>query len=177
MTNTRAKIANLIKIQRIKKGITQDEVAEAIGVSKETYARLENNTFGIALDTYLLAANILEVDFVKESSLITKEYLHKLLSKNIGRLRRAKGFTVATLAKKSGLEYHTIHSYSTGKSMPSLRSIKALCLAFECEPDDLWTTGDQKKLDIEEVVKSIDDRLTKVEQLFGMTSKIISQQL
>lgn len=50
-----------IKDLRNARGITQEEIAEQIGVSRQKYARIENGTNSITLDILSKVANVLEV--------------------------------------------------------------------------------------------------------------------
>lgn len=53
---------NRIKAERIAKGLTQDEMAEAMGFkSRAAYAKRENGIVGIGADELALISEILEI--------------------------------------------------------------------------------------------------------------------
>lgn len=55
-------------------------------------------------------------------------------------LRRDKGFTLKSLAAKSGVNYMKIHQIETGKINPeniALKTAIKLAAALECKPEDI----------------------------------------
>ncbi len=58
--------------QRIKKGLSQEEVATAIGVSQKSYSHYENGTRNPKIDKIIKLARLLEIELTFSSS-STKE--------------------------------------------------------------------------------------------------------
>ncbi len=55
-------------------------------------------------------------------------------------LRKAKGYTLKSLADKSGVNYMKIHQIETGKINPeniTLRTAVKLAQALDCDPEDI----------------------------------------
>ena len=55
-------------------------------------------------------------------------------------LRKAKGFTLHSLAEKSGVNYMKIHQIETGKINPqniTLKTAVKLATALDCRPEDI----------------------------------------
>ena len=55
---TNEQIANNLKGYRVKAGLTQEKVAELLGVDKRTIINYEANAGNVKLDTYVKLANI-----------------------------------------------------------------------------------------------------------------------
>lgn len=53
------------------------------------------------------------------------------LSKNLTKLCKAKGFTIAGLAKESGVKQPTLHGWTTGRSVQNLDDLKKVCNVLE----------------------------------------------
>lgn len=59
----RVDIGKKVKEARIKKGMKQIELAEAIGVSNQFVCQIESGKKGASLKTLSKLSNVLEVDF------------------------------------------------------------------------------------------------------------------
>lgn len=59
---TPADAARAIKTRRLARGLTQLEVAQAIGVTRQSLARIEQGNGGGAFDTYLRLFDLLGID-------------------------------------------------------------------------------------------------------------------
>ena len=55
---TNEQIANNLKGYRVKAGLTQENVADLLGVDKRTIINYESNAGNVKLDTYVKLANI-----------------------------------------------------------------------------------------------------------------------
>jgi transcriptional regulator with XRE-family HTH domain len=49
------------------------------------------------------------------------------LDKNLIKLCKAKGLTLAALAKESGVKQPTLHGWTTGRSVQNLDDLKKVC--------------------------------------------------
>ena len=50
-----------------------------------------------------------------------------MLAKNIQRLCKERGITIAALAKESGIKQPTLHGWTTGRSVQNLDDLKKVC--------------------------------------------------
>lgn len=50
-----------------------------------------------------------------------------MLDKNIQRLCKERGITIAALAKESGVKQPTLHGWTTGRSVQNLNDLKKVC--------------------------------------------------
>lgn len=53
------------------------------------------------------------------------------LDKNLIRLCKVRGFTLAALAKESGVKQPTLHGWTTGRSVQNLDDLKKVCDVFK----------------------------------------------
>lgn len=58
-------IGSLIRMSRKEKGMTQTEIAEAIGVSSQHYSRIERGEYTPGLQTFLKLIDVLDLDISK----------------------------------------------------------------------------------------------------------------
>lgn len=52
-------------------------------------------------------------------------------------LRLRVPLTLAELARKSGLSYHSLHNMERGKQTPRIQTLRALADALRCDPSEL----------------------------------------
>jgi transcriptional regulator with XRE-family HTH domain len=64
----------------------------------------------------------------------------QMLSKNVSRLRKAKGWTQEQLADSMGVSWQTIARIETKRQWPSSETFDRLVEAFEVEPMELFAT-------------------------------------
>lgn len=50
-----------------------------------------------------------------------------ILDKNILKLCKERGITIAALAKESGVKQPTLHGWTTGRSVQNLKDLKKVC--------------------------------------------------
>ena len=55
-------LGNLIRYKRRESGLTQQEVAETVGVSAQHYSRIERGEYTPSLQTFLKLAEVLRID-------------------------------------------------------------------------------------------------------------------
>jgi len=63
ITEKRQKVANLIQATRVQKGMTQTELAERVGFSRSTIARIEACAFSPNADQLYMILKELELTF------------------------------------------------------------------------------------------------------------------
>lgn len=56
-------IGDLIRDKRLKKGMTQQQLAEKVGIDKRTIMRAENAQFWLNLKHYILICKVLGIPF------------------------------------------------------------------------------------------------------------------
>ena len=54
-----------------------------------------------------------------------------MLDKNLLKLCKERGFTLAALAKESGVKQPTLHGWTTGRSVQNLDDLKKVCDILE----------------------------------------------
>ena len=92
------KLGELIKEGRKKMGLTMDEAAERIKVSKMTYIRLEaDKTRIIPFDNIISIANNLEIDFFKMLKAYGKDLIN-LDIKNASKVSRRLQYKSITIS-------------------------------------------------------------------------------
>jgi DNA-binding XRE family transcriptional regulator len=76
MNNKLDYIKNNIKSLRVKKGLTQEDVAYLMGISRATYNDYETNPLNVKIDTYNKMADIFDcnlVDFFIDSNVTNSD--------------------------------------------------------------------------------------------------------
>lgn len=56
------KVAEIIRANRVQKGLTQEELAEKVGFTRNTIARIENRRFSPNADQLYKILEVLELD-------------------------------------------------------------------------------------------------------------------
>lgn len=69
------KSSNILKSMRVKAGMTQDQVAELLNVSRQTYGRLENNPIKIPLNNCFEIIKMLDGNIDDFLFAIKQDYL------------------------------------------------------------------------------------------------------
>lgn len=64
MNNKLDYIKNNIKSLRVKKGLTQEDVAYLMGISRATYNDYETNPLNVKIDTYNKMADIFDCNLI-----------------------------------------------------------------------------------------------------------------
>lgn len=68
-------MARAIKTQRMRLGLTQQEVAASISVTRQTYARMERGEGSVSIETYLHALEILKLEMtIMATGGVEKDY-------------------------------------------------------------------------------------------------------
>lgn len=118
---------------RVEKGMTQEQLAEAIGTAVSSLSYWELGKRPVPLDTLLKIADVLQVDLndlVKPSAALKAKY-------NIAAMREVRGMTQAQLADAVGMSKTQISNYETGKQNPSRDALDKLLLALGCTVEEL----------------------------------------
>ena len=85
--------------QRTKKGLSQEEVAKAIGVSQKSYSNYENGTRNPKIDKIIKLAKLLEIELNYSTSTLNEQ---KNKNEELKKIIEAKDEKIAELNKKIG---------------------------------------------------------------------------
>jgi putative transcriptional regulator len=58
------KIASAIQTARVQKELTQEELGERVGMSRNTIARIENKRFFPSMESFLLILDALDINLI-----------------------------------------------------------------------------------------------------------------
>lgn len=137
-------LGNRLKKLRLQKKLTQEELAEKLGITRGTYAHYEINKrqpdyetlqkladfFNVSVD-YLLGRTDDPYPYVPAYKL-KGELRHYLLSameigSRVRILRESKGLSARQLAEAASLDPTQISKIENGKSTPSLQALERIC--------------------------------------------------
>ena len=62
------------------------------------------------------------------------------ITKNLGTLIKTSGKTQTEIAHEIGIKHQVVSEYVTGKSYPSLVTLKKLCQVLDCNYEDILGT-------------------------------------
>jgi len=141
--------AERIRILREGKGISQVELAERIGVSKQNMYKYENNVItNIPSDKIEAMAKVLNVspgyimgwedneDKISDISTINSDEL--ISFEKIKDYKKAKGYTNKMLSDLTGISISSLDKITSGENTnPKLGTIRLICKALGCNMDDL----------------------------------------
>lgn len=118
-----------IAAARLQRGMTQSDLAMAIGVCAKQISAWENGRFNIPAPVLTAIAKALGVEY--ESLIIQKN-----IRSNIGNIRRAKGMTQAELAKAIGISQGRMSCFETS-TMPSFKMLKKIAEVLNVSIEEL----------------------------------------
>lgn len=141
------RIGQLIRTERLSHGLTQEDLAERVGVSRDHILRVEKGTAGLSMEFLGEVAKVfnyslygflqLEVPKPKE---ISKQQLAENFARNFVTWRTSRALTLQEIANKTGLEYVTIRAYSAGIRFPNPKSLQAIAKVLGTDPETLLQT-------------------------------------
>ena len=137
-----------LKVLRKKKGLTQQQIANEIGVNRVSYSNWENGKrepnfenlsmlaciFDVSID-FLLSENL---EISKEAYLKLKEEKKNLFFVRLKELRLKKGLTQTELGEKVGVKQNTFTNWENGKREPSFENLIKLADLLEVSLDSLF---------------------------------------
>lgn len=93
---------------------------------------------------------------------INEQYIHKLISSNIKRLRSLQNISQLNLALKTGLTHNFINDIENCKKGVSARTLAKLSLALSVEPYQFFLPDEMSNNDVMIYVKDFNDSLQKM---------------
>jgi len=93
---------------------------------------------------------------------ITEQYIYKLISSNIKRLRSIQNMSQLTLALEAGITHNFINDIENCKKGVSAKTLAKLSMALNVEPYQFFLPEDMLNNDIMLYVKDFNDSLHKV---------------
>jgi len=94
-----ANFRDLIKAKRRKNGLTQDDVAKRVGITRQHYSRLERGEYTPGLQTFLCIAKVLNINLnglssekEKQDKSLMSEIVELIESYDEGRKRAVLSF-------------------------------------------------------------------------------------
>ena len=127
---------NPVAQARIKKGITQEQLANMIGVDKRQISAWELGRFMPSVSTLQRIADALDMDLVE----LVKAQPDKKKCSPIALIRREKGMSQGQLAKAVGVSQGLISTYETGANTPGPEVLQAIANALGVQVSDISAT-------------------------------------
>ena len=93
---------------------------------------------------------------------ITEQYIYKLISSNIKRLRSIQNMSQLTLALEAGITHNFINDIENCKKGVSTKTLAKLSMALKVEPYQFFLPEDMPNNDMMLYVKDFNDSLHKV---------------
>ena len=98
-------LGSRIKALRIGRNLTQEQVAEQIGVSRQKYARIENGAVNITLDILIKVAELFQIEVSDITKVLDKD------ATTAYRKGESQGASVNTVYEMLDLFYANKHAY------------------------------------------------------------------
>ena len=116
---------NRIKDLRQSKGLTQDELAQKVGISEQSVSFYENNSRKPKIETWNRLANFFNV------SVPFLQGLPEPVGKNrLKELRNQRKLTLDDIEEKTGIKRGTYSNYENGKTEPKMETWQKLADYF-----------------------------------------------
>ena len=127
-SDTRAELGRNIKAARIRAGMTQAQLADALDVSQQMVPRYEKGSVSLSTEKLEMIASVLKADFTMP----------------IGASRKSKARSIEERGRVlSGIEIDLLHEFGKIKTLTrkrlSLQVVRAIALADEVENKDPGT--------------------------------------
>lgn len=121
-----------IKAIRESRGLTQNDVAEILGVSTAAISQYENGNWSMRLSTLNKLADALRVPVAEILGTDSAEQseISLAIGQRIKTERKKAGMTQKELAEKAGLAVGTIQQYERGLRRPNYDALNKLKVAF-----------------------------------------------
>lgn len=135
-------ISKEIKEAREKKNLTIKELANLVGVNRQTCYLWETKFKGIRLNNLIKLIDVLDLDLKEDKELVLEAYQNGCFSKiksDIGSIIRNRrnelDITQAFLAKMMNVNPSTINRWEKGDANPSIQNLRKLDEALDLELD------------------------------------------
>ncbi|HFW6578681.1 helix-turn-helix transcriptional regulator [Streptococcus agalactiae] len=139
-----------LREERKKRGFTQQEVADKIGINRGSYSNWENGKREPTLDNIIKLANILDVtvdyllgrsDNFSNTIVLSKNNM-KSFSKRLKELRLEKNQTQQQLADELGVNRVNVTRWEKGNTEPSFSKLIELSKLLNTTPNYLLGVSD-----------------------------------
>lgn len=139
-----------LREERKKRGMTQQEVADKIGINRGSYSNWENGKREPTLDNIIKLANILDVtvdyllgrsDNFSNTIVLSKNNM-KSFSKRLKELRLEKNQTQQQLADELGVNRVNVTRWEKGNTEPSFSKLIELSKLLNTTPNYLLGVSD-----------------------------------
>lgn len=135
-----------LKELRLKKGLTQTELGEKVGVKQNTFTNWENGKREPNFETLLKLASILNTTtsyLLGESDIYygygSKEFKVKIFGTRLREVRKSKKLTQVELANMLNISQKSYSHWETQKTEPTLENVVKLADLFDVSLD--WLFG------------------------------------
>jgi transcriptional regulator with XRE-family HTH domain len=109
-----------------------------------------------------------------DTSKIDEQYIHKLISSNIKRLRSLQNVSQLGLALSTGLTHNFINDIENCKKGVSAKTLAKLSVALQVEPYQFFLPENSNNNDMMIYVKDFNDSLQKV--VAELTQQYLSEK-
>lgn len=149
MKNTEITFGERLKQLRIENNMTQEELAQEIGISRSCIANYESQNFNPSIDILEKLVGVFNCssDFLlgrNRIKLIENKKTKTIFVENFNRLLREKKITISKLAKDLNISTSTIYDNSTGKSFPRIQNLEKYAKYLGVEVEELLTEYEGK---------------------------------
>lgn len=150
MTDKKYPFGSIVKRRRLALGLTQDQLAERVGVSSRWIQLLESGTQQPKITSFLCLAQGLRCDpailiseFQESWTALAGTPTAKAPSgfgTAVRALRNAAGLSVQVLATKAGVDEDWLSQIEDGHERPNLEEVLALARAMDVDDETLVRT-------------------------------------
>jgi transcriptional regulator with XRE-family HTH domain len=141
-------IGECLRTARKNVGMTQRQVANAIGITESTYCGYEINRRQPSIDKIIQLASVLNVScdyLLGVKPLQTEAFSMAKLSERIKECRTSHGMTLVQLADLTGVKDATVQRWESGNiKNVKYETVETLANVFHCTPAYLMGWSDEK---------------------------------
>jgi HTH-type transcriptional regulator / antitoxin HipB len=147
------RIGNLVKSERLAHGMTQDDLAQKAGVSRDYIMRLEKGGTAMNLDDLGAVANTLgytlhgfmQIEPPSDTQ-VDKQQLADNFMRNFAHWRISRALSLSQIASKAHIELNTMRAYSSGARFPSPKALKEIAFVLGTTPETLLKSPDTEEV-------------------------------
>jgi transcriptional regulator with XRE-family HTH domain len=139
-------LGDKIKELRIKKGLTQQKLADATGISRSAIAMVEKNKQGLGKENLITMSNFfgVTVDYLLSDDVkVDVNSIHNKLGDKIKKLRKERNLTQVQLAKAIGIAQSTIGMIESNKRPAGRETLIKLAEFFNVTVDYLLSEDNE----------------------------------
>lgn len=129
----------IAKQMRLERGVSQEDIALAIGVSQTTISRYETNKRNISYMDLREIARALRYDLIFKASDRKSEYTYRARRDQyvIKAMRLRRALSTREMAEKLNVNNSTISNYETGRRRISQETMKMIAYKLDFDIDIL----------------------------------------